>query len=180
MRPDSCRAGYRSLSETRSRVALCQPTAAPRCPQGLARSVDGGPTWGSVGPPAQSGGVVALADGTFLALQLPVRARGNAAGYIYRWSRPWSPKTHTFPTDVAVIAFAGVAATHTLLLSDIGRVYRSTDGGTTWNRSTTGLPDGKAVWTLLAPPDRSTVYAGTDGGVYASADDGHTWRATSS
>ncbi len=222
------------------------PLAVPRCPRGLARSGDGGRTWRAVGPPAQTEsarGVVALADGTFLALQLPVRARGNAAGYIYRsrddgrswqaaarlpnptapdyfnfggiasfyavpwdtrrvfigadderyralayrstdggfhWSRPWSPKTHTFPTDAAVIAFAGVSRTHTLLLSDFGRVYRSTDGGTAWNRSNTGLPDGKTVWTLLAPAGGSTVYAGTADSIYTSADDGRTWRVTPS
>ncbi len=64
-------------------------------------------------------------------------------------------------------------------------LYKTTDGGTTWNRLTEGLPDtlGKvAISVSPAQPDR--VYAnieaaGDTGGVYRSDDGGNTWKQTS-
>lgn len=223
------------------------PSAHPLCPRGLARSADGGRTWQPAGPPAQTDGVVALADGTFLALQPPplgldqdqmpgtiYRSRddgrtwqafatmatatgplfyleGIASFYAVPWDARrvfigaddlthkafayrstdggahWSPPRVRFPgpttgkappamVDRYVDAFAGLRGTHTLLLSDVGRIYRSTDGGTTWRPSSAGLPDPAAVWTLLAPGDGATVYAGTGDGIYHSSDDGRTWH----
>ncbi|THH39948.1 VPS10 domain-containing protein [Neolewinella litorea] len=65
-------------------------------------------------------------------------------------------------------------------------LFKSTDGGTTWQRLTEGLPDtlGKvAVSVSPANPDR--VYAnleaeGDKGGVYRSDDGGKNWKQTSS
>ncbi len=57
-----------------------------------------------------------------------------------------------------------------------GAVLRSTDGGTTWNSVTRGIP-GMRVGILAAPPGKPrTVYAGTDDGFAVSEDGGQTWE----
>jgi hypothetical protein len=60
-----------------------------------------------------------------------------------------------------------------------GHVYRSTDGGTTWeNRSgsgLTGLPDVPTNAIMLDPFNANTIYAGNDLGVYISLNAGATW-----
>ncbi len=60
-----------------------------------------------------------------------------------------------------------------------GHVYRSTDGGTTWeNRSgsgITGLPDVPTNAILLDPNNANTIYVGNDLGVYISLNAGATW-----
>jgi hypothetical protein len=58
-------------------------------------------------------------------------------------------------------------------------VYRSTDGGATWEgidgSGLAGLPD-VPVWTVLIDPQySSTLYLGTDMGVFVSLDSGATW-----
>lgn len=57
------------------------------------------------------------------------------------------------------------------------RVFRSADGGLTWERRDTGI-GGKAVLGLAldpAAPD-TTLYAATDKGLYRSTDAGKTWK----
>ena len=62
-----------------------------------------------------------------------------------------------------------------------GRVFKSTDGGTTWNQFNSGLPVGASVGPLVIDPKKpSTVHAGTDGGVFKSTNGGESWRAASS
>jgi photosystem II stability/assembly factor-like uncharacterized protein len=64
------------------------------------------------------------------------------------------------------------------------RVWRTKDGGKTWDALTTGLPQANALETVLRhgmdtdPLSPAGVYFGTESGkVYASADDGDNWRA---
>ncbi len=59
-------------------------------------------------------------------------------------------------------------------------LYKSTDGGATWNQLTGGLPEGIIqVHTAIAPSDSSRVYAsiahGRGLGIYRSDDAGATW-----
>jgi hypothetical protein len=86
----------------------------------------------------------------------------------------------------------GSASTRALAVSSQGavlaavreRIYRSTDRGTTWLPSATGLSEGREVWSLAVGPD-GTAYAGTlytsfggaqvFGEVIRSADAGLTW-----
>ena len=63
------------------------------------------------------------------------------------------------------------------------RVFRTTDGGTSWEPLTCGLPQKDAYVTVLRDAfttdgaDPAGLYFGTRGGeVYASQDDGQTWR----
>src|SRR6476619_4418574 len=68
-----------------------------------------------------------------------------------------------------------------------GGVYKSTDGGDKWTRTSSGFPDdlvGK-VWVDIAQSNPKVVYAqveatGTKGGLYRSADAGATWTNVNS
>lgn len=56
-------------------------------------------------------------------------------------------------------------------------VYRTTDGGDTWNGQKNGLRT-TAVWSFAFDPGTpETVYAGTDQGVFKTTDAGTTWSA---
>jgi photosystem II stability/assembly factor-like uncharacterized protein len=84
-----------------------------------------------------------------------------------------------------VFALAASPATPSLVLAGTGGagVFRSTDGGASWTRSSSGLPSDTMVFALtFAPTAPDTVYAGTyASGVYRSTDAGQTWvRVTSS
>ena len=64
-----------------------------------------------------------------------------------------------------------------------GGLYKSTDGGTTWNELTKGLPSGANLGRIglaIAPSDPARIYAIVDshtaGGLYRSDDAGNTWQ----
>jgi photosystem II stability/assembly factor-like uncharacterized protein len=68
-----------------------------------------------------------------------------------------------------------------------GGLYKSTDGGTTWNELTKGLPSGANLGRIglaIAPSDPSRMYAIVDsktaGGVYRTDDAGTTWQQVNS
>ncbi len=56
-----------------------------------------------------------------------------------------------------------------------GHVFRSTDGGATWERRDAGLPDIPAHSVAIDPANPSNVYLGTDLGLFASTDSGASW-----
>jgi len=84
-----------------------------------------------------------------------------------------------------VAAVAASPADPSIVLAGTGGagVFRSTDGGVSWHRSSSGMPHDTIVFTFAwAPSAPDTVFAGTyDSGAYRSTDAGRTWvRITSS
>lgn len=62
-----------------------------------------------------------------------------------------------------------------LVAGEAGAVYRSTDGGATWNMAATG---GKgSLWYGTALADGTLLVCGMRGHLYRSRDDGQTWQA---
>ncbi len=56
-------------------------------------------------------------------------------------------------------------------------IYRTHDGGKSWKRIVTGIPDGAYVRSVREDPKRKgLLYAGTELGVYVSFDDGGHWQ----
>ncbi|MHB8571372.1 MAG: WD40/YVTN/BNR-like repeat-containing protein [Candidatus Dormibacteria bacterium] len=85
---------------------------------------------------------------------------------------------HPLPGGTGPILGAVVAPDNSqsiLVATARGGIYRSSDGGQTWSRRTTGLttPD---FWTLALSPNSGDVYAGSMGnGLFRSSDGGDTW-----
>lgn len=60
-----------------------------------------------------------------------------------------------------------------------GGIYKSVDGGATWNWAGRGLDPGTSVWSLAVNPIQpSRLWAGQDSGLFKSVDAGATWKPT--
>jgi hypothetical protein len=55
-------------------------------------------------------------------------------------------------------------------------VYRTTDGGTSWQEIVTGLPDGPVNTVKEDPQKRGVLFAGTELAVFFSLNDGNSWQ----
>jgi photosystem II stability/assembly factor-like uncharacterized protein len=98
----------------------------------------------------------------------------------------WSSIADNLPTQVVSAVAYSPAAGGTLLvltgddafgfdsLAGLG-VYRSTDGGATWQKGT-GVPDGANGFRIAVDPSNPSVaYAATGAGLYRTTDDGVSW-----
>lgn len=92
-------------------------------------------------------------------------------------SRPWS--------KVSIMdagrhdSLTAYAAINTIRLDDMRpHIYRTRDGGRTWQHITNGIPDGGIVNVVREDPVRpGLLYAGTEQAVYFSVDDGENWQS---
>ena len=132
---------------------------------GLFRSEDGGASWLS----ATARGVPRAWVNTTYWVEFDPVVRG----------RMWAAMsgTHDLPR-IRMFSKAGVSANFH------GGVVRSDDGGLSWSRSSTGLPEMAATHILLdprSPPSARVLYvAGFGRGVFKSLDGGMTWTAKNS
>ncbi|MGH2366648.1 MAG: WD40/YVTN/BNR-like repeat-containing protein [Chloroflexota bacterium] len=163
---------------------------------GIVRSDDGGSTWGVVGNrrgeavhPDIHGLAISPADpmviyaatpqGVFVSRDGGERWQQRIDGLEPLYCRPII--VHQEDPDVAVVVathgasgFFGIPAERTG-----GAVFRTTDGGGTWQRVTAGLPAPLAPTpAMVADPDEpGRVYLPLfSGGVYVSEDGGMQWR----
>src|SRR5215475_6525288 len=128
--------------------------------RGVYRTKDGGKTWQKVLFINDQTGVVSIA----------INWQNPNELYAGAWRAQRKPWT---------IISGGAAAE--------GGVYKTTDGGDHWTRSSSGFPDdliGK-VWVDVAQSNPKVVYAqveavGAKGGLYRTADSGATWTLVNS
>lgn len=156
----------------------------------LWRSVDSGASWTAAAPAPDLSGISAIAISPFDSNTVLF---GTMGGYIYSSSsalssdntKPWAsarPRSGTVsglafdPTDPNTIY-----ATYSTFksLSGDAHVYKSSDGGVTWQPSdgsgTASIPDTPVFRLLINPYSSSALYLGSDLGVFVSQDGGNSW-----
>ncbi|HXM76097.1 MAG TPA: glycoside hydrolase, partial [Thermoanaerobaculia bacterium] len=102
--------------------------------------------------------------------------------------RSWknvTPKALTPWSKVSLIAAshsdpaAAYAAVNRIRLDDLRpHIYRTRDGGATWQETVRGIPENVVVNAVREDPlRRGLLFAGTERGVYVSFDDGDEWQS---
>ena len=173
---------------------------------GVYRSLDGGETWTSMGL-AATHHIGRIAIHPHNPSVVFVAALGhlwgaNAERGLYRttdagatWKRVLAGDSVTGAVDVAIdpdgrTIYAAMYQRQRRGFGFVGGgpgsgLYRSRDGGDTWEQLTAGLPVGPKgrIGIAIAPSQPSTIYAvieSRNGGVFRSDDRGSTWRRQSS
>ncbi len=172
---------------------------------GVYRSLDGGTTWTFMGlRDSQHIGRIVIHPrdpNTVFVAALGHLFGPNAERGLYRtrdggrtWQKVLTIDENTGVTDVALDPDGRIvyAASYQRRRAGYGFVgggpgsglWRSLDGGDTWERLTNGLPAGPTgrIGIAIAASSPNTVYAAIenhDGGVFRSDDRGATWRRTS-
>lgn len=93
-----------------------------------------------------------------------------SGGLLINENGTWRRTSFTAP--VPALRALAVSGTQLFAGSLFYGVYRSADGGQTWNAANTGLR-ARSVWTSLK--EGGTLYAGLDDGLFATVDEGRNW-----
>jgi photosystem II stability/assembly factor-like uncharacterized protein len=172
---------------------------------GVYKSIDGGKTWANVGLKASEhiGKIVVDprdSDTVYVAAQGPLWSAGGDRG-LYKTTdggKTWKPvlavSENTGVTDVVMdprnpdvlYAASYQRRRHVWTLINGGpesALYKSTDGGATWNKLTTGLPTAEMgrIGLAVSPVNPDVVFALVEaargaGGVFRSSDRGANWE----
>ncbi|HEV2835064.1 MAG TPA: hypothetical protein VGW58_07095, partial [Pyrinomonadaceae bacterium] len=172
---------------------------------GVYRSDDGGKTWKNVGlKTSEHIGRIAIdpndSNIVYVAAQGPLWGPGGDRG-LYKtsdggktWSQILKISENTGVTDVAIdprdpetiYAASYQRRRHMWTLVDGGpesALYKSTDGGATWNKLRAGLPTTEMgrIGIAISPVDPNVVYAQVEaadrkGGIFRSNDRGGSWE----
>ena len=175
---------------------------------GVYRSDDGGDSWRRMGLEASEHVSKILvhpedSDTVWVAAQGPLWSPGGDRG-LYKttdggegWRQVLSAGPWTGVTDLVAdprdpeLLYAATWQRGRTVATYVGGgpesgVHRSTDGGETWTRLETGLPDGNMgkIGLAVSPQDPDVVYAAIEldrrtGGVWRSADRGASWTKMS-
>jgi photosystem II stability/assembly factor-like uncharacterized protein len=141
------------------------------------RSTDGGTTWTPLPAPPVSG-LRAIAVSPTEPGTLYLVASASQGGGIAEWtaaSGEWSELAEELGIRGLSIA-ADPAHTGRLWVGGADEVWRSDDGGETWESRSTGLP-GRPVPALAVDPlTDGHVFADTPAGVFETTDDGASWH----
>lgn len=171
---------------------------------GVYKSMDGGKSWKNVGlENSEHIGAILVdprdSDVVYVAAQGPVWSAGGDRG-LYKttdggdtWAKVLDISEHTGVSDLVMdprdpdvlIAAAWQRRRHVWTLVSGGpesALYKSTDGGATWNKLTRGLPSGDVgrYGLCMSPANPDYVYAVVEAkngeGFYRSTDRGASWR----
>ena len=111
---------------------------------------------------------------------------GLASGMIYKTSDAaaatptWEPVGASFPrAPVSAVAVDPTTTDNVYAVFDTfdgNQIWRSDDGGRSWQASDRGLPEIAVNAVAVNPRNPQMVYAGTDAGVFESLDNGGSWH----
>jgi photosystem II stability/assembly factor-like uncharacterized protein len=172
---------------------------------GVYKSEDGGGSWTNVGlRSSEHIGRIVIdpkdSDTVYVAAQGPLWSPGGDRG-LYKtadggktWIQVLKLSENTGVSDVVldprnpdvIVASAYQRRRHFFTLIDGGpecAIHRSTDGGKTWRKVGTGLPDDELgrIGLAISPVNPEVLYANVEaanghGGIFRSADNGVTWQ----
>lgn len=175
---------------------------------GIYLSKDGGKTWKNMGL-AKSNHISKIivhptnSDIVWVAAQGPLWSEGGERGVFKTtdggksWKKVLGDAQWTGATDLLIdprnpdILFAATWQRHRTVAAYLGGgpksgIHKSTDGGMTWEKLKTGLPNGNMgkIGLALSPQNPDVVYAAIEldlkkGGFYRSADRGRSWAKKS-
>ena len=175
---------------------------------GVYKSIDGGRTWKNMGlKSSEHIGMITVdprnSDVVFVAAQGPLWNEGGDRG-LYKstdggasWKKVLEISEHTGVNDVHIdprnpdimYATSWQRRRHVYTFISGGpetAIYKSTDGGETWNKSQSGIPGGDLgrIGLAVAPSNPDIVYAIVDadqrGGIFKSTNQGASWSKQSS
>ncbi len=147
----------------------------------LYRTTDRAESWTAISPDLTggSGTITAIAPAPTNRLAVYVGTNNGLLQLTTDGGASWAPRTSGLPNrfvqDIAVdradwqTAYVAVSGFGT------GHVFRTVNGGQTWNDVSGALPDVPVNAVILDPASRGIVLIGTDLGVFMSADSGGTW-----
>ena len=152
-------------------------------PAGVFKSIDGGSTWAPTSeyaPQVEFLVIDSLTPTTLYAGGWSGVLKSVDAGVT------WNDINTGFPTnvDLTISGFAIDPSNPLTLFASLyktGQVFKTTNGGTTWQLSCTGLPaatnwDGEWFTFAISPVLPTTIYVGSSyGGAFKSTDGGTTW-----
>ncbi len=146
--------------------------------EGLAKSTDSGSTWTPIGEGLPSEFVldVALAPSapsTLYAATIDFGLNGRVSKST-DGGMSWSPATSGLPGDFIVALAVDPSSASIVYAAGLGGVFRSSDGGASWNG--TGLTSEIGLAVAIDPVTTSTLFASTLQGVAKSLDGGVSWQ----
>ena len=151
-------------------------------PLRIVRSVDGGATWQELDTPGWPVSQL-VAHPRFPRTLFAVTDEGlflstNAARSWKRLGRGLPAQYQAYRLVIDPVAPRRLYLALTAAATGEPRLYKSLDGGTSWQRIDTGVLAGKQILALV-PHARSSriVYASTPEDIYKTADGGGSWRA---
>jgi photosystem II stability/assembly factor-like uncharacterized protein len=147
-------------------------------PWGVLISTDGGATWSSIAGTDSLRVNEFAVDPADPEILLGAAMQGLIASHDRGASWQFLPAPALHPSDISAVRFA-TNGTAWAMSSRYG-LFRSLDGGTSWQARSPALPDGALVLAFgLDPASPGTLYVLTGGSVagdvYRSTDDGGTW-----
>lgn len=175
---------------------------------GVYRSPDGGKTWKNMGLKSSEhiGEIIVHPENSdiiFVAAQGPLWSAGGERG-LYKstdggktWNQVLAGNEWTGVTDIALDPndpdriYAATWQRHRTVAAYMGGgpgsgIHRSTDGGKSWEKLTTGLPGSNMgkIGIAVSPFDSDIIYAAIEldrrkGGLYISRDGGSSWSKQS-
>jgi len=145
----------------------------------LFRSTDMGGTWTNISPSsygpaiaslASSGNVAIKGHGVYIMLS-------TDSGSSWQTSLSLDSMERAVPRVYALAASGSEIYAGVNITDGIGRIYRSSDLGTTWADMSDGINFGKTFALVIVPSGTDTaILAGTDRGIYRSTNAGATWK----